>query len=37
VHVIPRYEDDPLKLPWIPRAAEPDEIAVIAERIREAG
>jgi histidine triad (HIT) family protein len=34
VHVIPRYEDDPLKLPWIPRGAEPDRIAAVAERIR---
>ena len=37
LHVIPRYEDDPLKLPWIPRGAEPDEIAAVADRIREAG
>ena len=34
VHVIPRYDDDPLKLPWIPRGAEEDEIAQIAEEIR---
>jgi histidine triad (HIT) family protein len=34
LHVIPRYEDDPLKLPWIPREAEADEIAAVAERIR---
>jgi histidine triad (HIT) family protein len=34
LHVIPRYEDDPLKLPWIPRGAEPDSIAAVAERIR---
>lgn len=37
VHVIPRYEDDPLKLPWIPRGAELDEIAKIAATIREGG
>jgi histidine triad (HIT) family protein len=36
LHVIPRYEDDPLKLPWIPRGAEPAEIAAVAERIRAA-
>ena len=36
VHVIPRYEDDPLKLPWIPRGSDPDQIAAIAGRIREA-
>jgi histidine triad (HIT) family protein len=35
LHVIPRYEDDPLKLPWIPRGAEADEIAAVAARIRE--
>ena len=35
IHVIPRYEDDPLKLPWIPRGAEMDEIAGIAATIRE--
>ena len=34
LHVIPRYEDDPLKLPWIPREAEPDEIAAVADEIR---
>jgi histidine triad (HIT) family protein len=34
LHVIPRYEDDPLKLPWIPRGAEADEIAAVAESIR---
>jgi histidine triad (HIT) family protein len=34
LHVIPRYEDDPLKLPWIPRGAAPEEIAALAERIR---
>ncbi|MBA2523803.1 MAG: HIT family protein [Solirubrobacterales bacterium] len=37
VHVIPRYEDDPLKLPWIPRGAEMDEIASIAATIRAGG
>jgi len=35
IHVIPRYEDDPLKLPWIPRGAEMDEIAGIAAAIRQ--
>lgn len=37
VHVIPRYEDDPLKLPWIPRGAEMDEITAIAATIRGGG
>jgi histidine triad (HIT) family protein len=35
IHVIPRYEDDPLKLPWIPRGAEMDEISAVAAIIRE--
>ncbi len=34
LHVIPRYEDDPLKLPWIPRGGDEDEIAAIAETLR---
>lgn len=27
LHVIPRYVDDPLRLPWIPAPGDPDEIA----------
>src|SRR5271168_632271 len=27
LHVIPRYEGDPLRLPWAPAAGDPDEIA----------
>jgi histidine triad (HIT) family protein len=34
IHVIPRYEDDPLKLPWIPRGGDAEEIAAVAEKIR---
>jgi histidine triad (HIT) family protein len=34
IHVVPRYEDDPLKLPWIPEEGDPDEIADIALRLR---
>jgi histidine triad (HIT) family protein len=34
IHVVPRYEDDPLKLPWIPKPGDPDEIAQIANRLR---
>jgi len=37
LHVIPRYEDDPLKLPWTPGAGDEDEIAQVADRIRGAG
>jgi len=36
IHVIPRYDDDPLKLPWIPRGAEAAEIERVAEEIRDA-
>ena len=34
VHVIPRYDDDPLKLPWRPAEGEESEIAAIAARLR---
>lgn len=34
IHVIPRYDDDPLKLPWIPAPGDPDEIAAAAEQLR---
>jgi histidine triad (HIT) family protein len=34
VHVIPRYEDDPLKLPWTPGPGDEDEIAAAAEQLR---
>ena len=34
VHVVPRYEDDPLELPWVPSEGDPGEIAEIAEMIR---
>jgi histidine triad (HIT) family protein len=36
VHVIPRYLDDPLKLPWIPSPGDMDEIAAVADEIRPA-
>ena len=34
LHVVPRYDDDPLKLPWVPRQGDQNEIAAIAERLR---
>src|SRR5438552_15927152 len=34
VHVIPRYDDDPLKLPWVPGPGDGDEIAAAAEQLR---
>jgi histidine triad (HIT) family protein len=30
LHVIPRYEGDPLRLPWVPGPGDPDEIAAAA-------
>ncbi|HEY2636569.1 MAG TPA: HIT family protein [Solirubrobacteraceae bacterium] len=34
IHVVPRWEDDPLKLPWIPAEGDPDEIAAAAKELR---
>ena len=34
VHVIPRYEDDPLRLPGAPRQPEEGELAEVAEELR---
>jgi histidine triad (HIT) family protein len=34
MHVIPRYDDDPLKLPWVPGPPAADELAKIAEELR---
>ena len=34
LHVIPRYHDDPLRLPWRPAPGDPDEIAAAAEALR---
>jgi histidine triad (HIT) family protein len=34
VHVIPRYEGDPMRLPWIPAPGDPDEIAHTAQELR---
>jgi histidine triad (HIT) family protein len=34
VHVIPRYNDDPLRLPWIPTSGDADEIAQVAALLR---
>jgi histidine triad (HIT) family protein len=33
VHVIPRYYDDPLKLPWLPTPGDPQEIAAAAKEL----
>jgi histidine triad (HIT) family protein len=34
VHVIPRYEGDPLRLPWSPSPGDPEEIAAAAQQLR---
>ena len=34
VHVIPRYDDDPLELPTRPRQAENEELAKVAAELR---
>ena len=34
IHVVPRYEDDPLKLPWIPKPGDSNEIAAVAAKLR---
>jgi histidine triad (HIT) family protein len=34
VHVIPRYDGDPLELPTRPQPAKPEELAEVAEEIR---
>jgi histidine triad (HIT) family protein len=37
IHVIPRYDDDPLKLPWVPGPGDEGEIAALAEQLRDDG
>src|SRR3954453_2344961 len=34
IHVVPRYEDDPLKLPWVPEPGNTDEITQVARKLR---
>ncbi|HTZ63969.1 MAG TPA: HIT family protein [Solirubrobacteraceae bacterium] len=33
VHVIPRYDGDPLRLPWVPTPGDPAEIASAAQEL----
>jgi histidine triad (HIT) family protein len=33
IHVIPRYQDDPLRLPWVPAPGDPQEIAAAAQEL----
>src|SRR5205085_4191177 len=35
VHVIPRYEDDPLQLPTRPQEADKEELAAVAQELRD--
>lgn len=37
VHVVPRYADDGIQLPWTPTPGDPERIAGIAERLRRTG
>jgi histidine triad (HIT) family protein len=34
VHVIPRYSDDPLRLPWVPGPGDPQQIAAAAADLK---
>jgi histidine triad (HIT) family protein len=34
MHVIPRYDGDPLRLPWIPSEGDPQEIEAVARELR---
>ncbi|HEY7836885.1 MAG TPA: HIT family protein [Solirubrobacteraceae bacterium] len=33
IHVIPRYDGDPLRLPWVPSPGDPEEIAAAAQEL----
>lgn len=33
LHVIPRYEGDGLRLPWVPAAGDPEQIAAAAQEL----
>lgn len=34
MHVIPRYDDDPLRLPWVPAAGDMEAVAAAGEQLR---
>ncbi len=34
IHVIPRYAEDPLRLPWVPASGDPEAIAAVAQELR---
>ena len=33
VHVVPRYDGDPLQLPWVPAPGDPGEISAAAQEL----
>jgi histidine triad (HIT) family protein len=35
LHVIPRYEGDPLRLPWVPGAGDMDDIAAAGAQLKD--
>src|SRR3954451_17644844 len=37
VHVVPRYDDYPLELPWKPQPGDPEEIRAVAGELRADG
>lgn len=34
IHVIPRYDGDPLRLPWTPSEGDPEEVKAAAQALR---
>jgi histidine triad (HIT) family protein len=34
LHVVPRYAEDGLRLPWVPTPGDPDDIAAAGEELR---
>jgi histidine triad (HIT) family protein len=36
MHVIPRYADDPLHLPWVPGPGDPEQVKAAGEQLRAA-
>jgi histidine triad (HIT) family protein len=34
IHVIPRYRDDGIRLPWVPSPGDPSEITAVARKLR---
>ncbi len=37
LHMVPRYDDDPLRLQWVPGPGDPDDIAAAAELLKNGG